>query len=61
MTKTPHTDEHDCPYCGGIIDLKDWSPYTSEVREMKCPVCDRIAAIEWDDDNGWFAWLSQNE
>ena len=52
-------DEHDCPYCGATIDLKDWSPYTSEVREVKCLACDRTATIEWDDENGWFAWLSQ--
>jgi hypothetical protein len=37
-------DEHDCPYCGGIIDLGDWSPYTSEVREVTCPTCARVAS-----------------
>jgi len=52
-------DEHDCPYCGGIIDLGDWSPATLEVRSVMCPTCARVADIEWDDDNGWFVWLSQ--
>jgi len=52
-------DEHDCPYCGGIIDLGDWSPATLEVRTVMCPTCGCVADIEWDDDNGWFAWLSR--
>ena len=54
MTESTHA----CPYCGGIIDLGGWSPYTSEVREVACPTCAGVADIEWDDQNGWFAWLS---
>ena len=53
------TNEHDCPYCAATIDLGDWSPYTSEVREVTCPTCARVADIEWDDQNGWFVWLSE--
>lgn len=52
-------DEHDCPHCGATIDLSDWSPYTSKAREVTCPTCARVADIEWDDQNGWVAWLSR--
>ena len=49
---------HACPYCDGPIDLIDWSPYKSKVREVTCPACARVADIEWDDQSGWFPWLS---
>ena len=54
MTESTHA----CPYCEGAIDLIDWSPYTSKVREVTCPTCGAVADIEWDDQSGWFPWLS---
>jgi endogenous inhibitor of DNA gyrase (YacG/DUF329 family) len=56
MTESTHA----CPYCGGAIDLGDWSPYRSTLREVTCPTCARVATIEWDDSNGWFVWLSES-
>ncbi len=47
-----------CPYCFGNIDLKDWSPLTSDTREITCDHCKTVSDIEWDDNNGWYAWLS---
>ena len=46
-----------CPMCQHEFPL-DWNPYTSNQRTVTCPSCLKVADIEWDDDNGWFAWLS---
>lgn len=50
---------HNCPYCCELIDLGDWDPYAHAEREIECPSCHKIADIEWDTDNGWFAWLTR--
>ncbi len=54
------SNQYGCPYCHALIDLGNWSPYTSEERSVKC-LCGRVATIEWDDDNGWYAWLSTQD
>lgn len=47
-----------CPTCATPIDLGDWNPYTSDIRRIRCLACGNLADIEWDDDQGWFVWLS---
>ena len=47
-----------CPNCHKACALGGWSPYTREVRELECPSCGVTLTIEWDDDNGWYAWLT---